>query len=51
MAAVLMGTELSVKEPHGQVGLGRVIASGILGDVMVSVLTSEWQEVCIRILL
>ena len=34
---VVVCTELSGKEPHRQVGVGMVVISGCLGDVMVSV--------------
>ena len=37
MVSVVVCTDLSGKEPHRQVGVGRVVTSGSLGGVMVSV--------------
>ena len=36
---VVVCTDLAGKEPHRQLGMGRVMTSGSLGDVMVSILT------------
>ena len=36
MVSVVVCTDLSGKEPHTEVGVGRVIVSGSLGGVMVS---------------
>ena len=39
---VVVCTNFSSKEPHRQVGLDRVVASGSLGSVMVTTLALEW---------
>ena len=38
MVSVVVYSDLSGKEPHRQVGVGRVMTSGSLGGVMVSTL-------------
>ena len=43
LGGVMLCIDLSCMEPHGQVGVERVITSGNLGIVMVSTLTPEWQ--------
>ena len=38
MVSVVVCTDLSGKESHRQVGVGRVIASGSLGGIMIRVI-------------
>ena len=49
-SSVIVCTDLSDKEPHRQSGTDRVIVSGRLNSLMVSMLATEWQEVRVRIL-
>ena len=48
---VVVCADFSGKEPHEQLRMDRVIASEDLGDVMVSILAMEWEEVWVRIFL
>ena len=48
---VVVCTDVSGKELHRQSSVGRVIASGCLGGVMVRILASQGQEAWVRILL
>ena len=51
ITAMIVCTDLASKDPHRQVGMDRVIASGILGSVMVRLLATEQQEPLVKILL
>ena len=42
---VVVCVDLSGKEPHKQVGVDNVIASGRLARVMVGTLVLEWQSI------
>ena len=42
--SVVVGTNLVYKEPHRQVGVGRVMTSGSLGGVMVSTLAQNSKD-------
>ena len=42
---VVVCTNLSGKEPHRQAGIGKVVTSGSLGDVMVSTLAQNARGV------
>ena len=42
---VLVRTDLSSKEPHRQVGVGRMVTSGSLGGIMVSTLARNARDV------
>ena len=43
--SVLVCTDLSGKEPHRQVGMGRVMTSGSLGGVMLSTLAQNARDI------
>ena len=43
--SIAVGIDLSGKEPHRQVGVGRLVASGSLGGVMVSPLSRNARDV------
>ena len=43
--SVVVGTDLSGREPRGQLGVNTVITLGRLGGVMVSMQAPGWQEV------
>ena len=47
-ANVVVCTDLSAKELHKQVGVGRVVTSGNLGDIMVSILAQIASDMGLR---
>ena len=44
-SSAVVCTDLSDKEPHRQVGVGRVVTSGGLGGVIVSILSQNARDV------
>ena len=41
--------DLSGKQAHGHAGVDRGIASGSLDNVMVRILSLEWQYMCVEV--
>ena len=48
---ILVYPDLSFKDPHIQIGVGKRIAPGSLWCVIVSITTQEWQEVYVLYML